>query len=324
MAKVLVTGGAGYIGNMVCTLMLQKGHQVRAVDVLWFDEDIPLVHLSNPNYEFIKGDIRSSELSKNLVEDIEFIIHTAAVVGEPACQKYPALTQEINYEASTQLIDNAKEAGTKGFIFFSTCSNYGVADGMATEETKLKPLSSYAETKVKVEEYLINEIKDLDWIVCRLLTVYGVPPRMRFDLTINDFSLNAYKKKYLDVFLPYTHRSYIHVFDVANVVAALVEKFDNVKNNVFNVGFEGENYQKISIAEAVKKYVPNLEIEIVEKGADLRDYQVDFSKLEKYLKLEKTHDVEKGVKEIIDLLKMELIKNTDDRKYYNTSPSIGG
>ncbi|MFN5319595.1 MAG: NAD-dependent epimerase/dehydratase family protein [Bacteroidia bacterium] len=160
--RILITGGAGYIGSVLTNLALQRGHTVTAVDALWFNEQIPLIHLNNPNYTFHKGDIGSTTLMEPLCENADFIIHTAAVVGDPASKLFPELTTEVNEKASIRLIKTAQKAGVKGFIFFSTCSNYGVANDLATEDTPLQPLSLYAESKVNVERYLMEKPQGLD------------------------------------------------------------------------------------------------------------------------------------------------------------------
>lgn len=322
--KLLIAGGAGYIGSVITNLALQKGYQVRVIDTLWFKKDIPLIHLNNPNYEFIRGDICDKKILKGIIKDIDFIINAAAVVGDPASKKFPDLTYQTNYEACINLAEVARKNKVKGFIFFSTCSNYGIADGLADEETELKPLSAYAKTKVKAEEHLMSKINGLDWIIGRLSTVYGVSPRMRFDLTVNDFTMNAYMKKYLDIFLPHSHRPYIHVYDVANIIMELLKNFEKVKNNVFNIGFNGENYQKIQIANIIKEYIPDTKIEIVKAGSDLRDYQVNFSKLKKLLNIKNTYTVKNGVMEIFEMLKNKIIIDPYKDYYDNTFPDIGG
>ena len=322
--KLLITGGAGYIGSVITNLALQQGYQVKVVDALWFKKDIPLIHMNNPNYQFIKGDICDKNVAKKIIKDVDFIINTAAVVGDPASKKFPDLTYKTNYEACINLAELAKENKAKGFIFFSTCSNYGIANGLANEETELNHLSIYAKAKVKAEEYLMNDINGLDWIICRLSTVYGVSPRMRFDLTVNDFTMNAYIKKYLDIFLPYSHRPYIHVYDVAKIIMELLKNFEKVKNNVFNIGFNGENYQKIQIANIVKENIPDTKIEIVKTGSDLRDYQVDFSKLKKFLNIQNTYTIKNGVEEILEILKNKIITDPYKDYYYDTLPDIGG
>ena len=320
--KILITGGAGYVGSVLTNLALQRGHTVKAIDLLWFNPQIPLVHYNNPNYTFLRGDICDPNIVSDLLSDVDFVIHTAAIVGDPASKLFPELTQKINDDASRSLIDQCVKRKVKGFIFFSTCSNYGVSDGYANEESQLNPLSLYAKTKVDIEKYLMDQTGSLDWVIGRLSTVYGSSPRMRFDLTVNDFTLNAYTKKYLDIFLPESYRPYIHTYDLSNIVLTLISEFDKVKNNVFNIGFEGENYKKIEIAETVKKYIPDVKIDILKEGGDLRDYRVDFSKLHKFIKVEQVFNVEKAVKEIWEMLHFGYISNPSAPVYYNTTPNL--
>jgi len=323
MPKVLITGGAGYIGSVVGDFFLRNGYDVKVVDLLWFKKDVPALYQSNPRYEFIKGDICNTDFIESLLKDIDFVIHAAAVVGDPASKKFPDLTYKINYEASVKLIDRARNSNMKGFIFLSTCSNYGISEGLANEKSPLKPLSLYAQTKVDVEQYLMDRVRDLDWIICRLSTVYGVSPRMRFDLTVNDFTLDAFTNKYLDIFLPYTYRPYIHVSDVGRSILEIIRKFDRTKRNIFNIGFVGENYQKIEIAKAISKFIPEIKISVTEKGLDSRDYQVDFSKLQKYVGTKNSFRVEDGIKEVLDLLNSGKIADPKESIYYNTSPDTG-
>ena len=319
--KILITGGAGYVGTALTNLALQWGYSVRAIDCLWFDSTTPLIHLNNPNYEFIYGDIRNESLIQKALTGIDFVIHTAAIVGDPASKLFPEDTKSINDTATRYLIQAAVKQEVSGFIFLSTCSNYGVANDLATEETSLNPLSLYAETKVNIEKYLINEVTEMDWIIGRLSTVYGEGARMRFDLTVNDFTLNAYLNKYVDIFFPESYRPYIHVYDLANVLLTLLGDLDTVKNNVFNIGFEGENYQKIEIANTIKEFIPDLTIDILKEGGDKRDYQVAFSKLQKFISIKPEYNVKKSVQKILTVLEQGIIENPKDDKYYNTSPN---
>ena len=204
--KILITGAAGYIGSVIVNRALEKDFRVKAIDALWFDKDVSLIHLNNPAYEFKKIDITDSSRLDRHLDGVDFVIHTAAVVGDPASKKFPDLTTKVNLESTIRLIDRLKGRGVKGFIFLSTCSNYGIADGLANEETPLKPLSLYARTKVDVEQYLMDKVKHIDWVICRLSTAYGISPRMRFDLTVSDFTMNAFTQKYLDIYLPKTYR----------------------------------------------------------------------------------------------------------------------
>jgi len=322
--RILITGGAGYIGSVITNLALQEGYQVRVVDTLWFKKDTPLIHFNNPNYQFIKGSICNYNFIKEVLNDVDYIINAAAVVGGPASKKYPELTYKTNFDACVNLAEAAQSNNVKGLIFLSTCSNYGISNGLADENTELNPLSVYAKSKVKSEEYLMNNMKGLDWVICRSSTVYGVSPRMRFDLTVNDFTMNAYTKKYLDIFLPYSHRPYIHVYDLAKIIMELFKNFGKTKNNVFNVGFNGENYQKIQIANIVKENIPDTKIEIVKTGSDLRDYQVDFSKLKKFLDIKNTYTINDGVKEVLEILRNKIITDPYEDYYYDTLPDIGG
>ncbi len=319
--KILVTGGAGYVGSVLVNMLLEQGHHVTVVDVLWFKQDIPLAHLSNPNYHFVRGDFGDKPLIDSLLKGVDFVFHTAAIVGEPASNKFPELTQKTNYTDSVQLIEACKANQVKGFIFLSTCSNYGVASQLATEDTPLKPLSPYADTKVKIEQYL-QQNSGLNWVIGRLSTVYGVSPRMRFDLTVNDFALKGFRDKYIDIFLPESYRPYIHVFDLARVLTAILGQFDGLKNQVFNIGFEGENYQKIRIAKAVQAKIPEVNIDILREGGDTRDYQVDFSKLQRFMTIKNIFTVEKSVDEMLNMLSMRLISDPAHPSYYNTTPEM--
>ncbi len=320
--RILITGGAGYIGSVLTNQALQKGHSVTAVDLLWFDRRIPTIHLSDPRYTFVHGDIGDKALMAKLLEGVDFVIHTAAVVGDPASKLFPELTQRINEDASLQLIGLAQQAGIKGFIFFSTCSNYGVADSLATEESPLNPLSLYAQTKVNVERHLMDEVKGMDWVIGRLSTIYGASPRMRFDLTVNDFTLAAYRDKLLQLFLPESYRPYIHVLDLSRIMMEVVDRFDGVKNNVYNIGFPGENYQKIRIAQLVQQEIPGVKVEILKEGGDKRDYQVDFTKLHTAITIEQVFNVERSVKEIHVMLREGYVVDPAAPIHYNTTPFL--
>lgn len=322
MKRILITGGAGYIGSVITNLALQQGFKVRVIDTLWFKKEIPLIHLNNPYYEFVKGDIRDYSMVNRVLDDIDYVINAAAVVGDPASKIFPELTSQTNFEAFRNIIELSKNKEIKGVVFLSTCSNYGTAKELANEETELLPQSLYAQSKVQAEKLLMDGEHKLDWIICRLSTVYGISPRMRFDLTVNDFTMNAFVEKNLDIFLPYSNRPYIHVYDAAKVIIELLKNFDSVKNNVFNIGFDGENYQKIEIANIVKEYLPDTKIEIVKSGHDLRDYRVDFSKLNKFLNLENTYTVRDGVKEVYEILKNKIITDYRQDYYYNTKPDL--
>ena len=304
---------------ILSALVLDK---VIVVDVLWFKRDTPLIFMHNPNYSFIYGDIRDNEtLNKCFKHSIDFVVHAAAVVGDPASKIFPDDTIQINREASQKVLEYSIKNKINGFMFLSTCSNYGVTNGLATETSSLNPLSLYAETKVEFEKTLMNQ-NDINWLVGRLSTVYGSSPRMRFDLTVNDFTLKAFKDKYIDIFLPESYRPYIHVFDLACSIIELVKGFNSTKNNVFNIGFQNENYQKIEIANNILEHIPDLKVDILKEGGDKRDYQVDFSKLHQFIKVEKKYDVKSSVLEILSLLNQNIITEYENEIYSNSTPNL--
>lgn len=315
---IVITGAAGYIGSTLTQLFLEHGYTVRGVDLLWFDQRVPMTFWSHPKYTFVAGDFGDFAVMRDVLEGADIVFHTAAVVGEPACRKFPELAQRINYDQTLKLLQYCEESGVQRFVFFSTCSNYGISEGLADENTPLNPLSLYAETKVEIERVLMEQDLGLDWVICRLATVYGVSPRMRFDLTVNDFTAKGWFDQYIDIFLPYTYRPYIHVYDVGRVMLQIVQHFEKVRNEVFNVGFEGENYQKLAIAELVKRYLPETRIEIVREGTDRRDYQVSFAKLKRYLNVQNLYTVEDGVKQVLKLFKQKVIDTIDMPIYYDT------
>jgi len=321
MRRILIIGGAGYIGSVLTNQLIANGFHVRVLDFLWFNKQTPLIHYSNPRYEFIRGDMTDSSVIEKALDKIDLIVQLAAVIGEPATKKYPELTVKINWEATKKVIDRCREKKIN-FLFYSTCSNYGISEGMATESSELRPLSPYAETKVQIEKYLIDEVKEIDWFIGRISTAYGLSPRMRFDLTVNEFALKGFRNKYIDIFKPESYRPYLHIFDMSHITMEVIQNFDNFKNDVFNIGFEGENYQKIQIANAVKKLIPETKIEILMSGGDNRDYQVDFSKINKKLKYKNYFNVEKSVEEIVLALRQGLFPNVEDPVYSNTTPDI--
>jgi len=319
--RVLITGVAGYIGSVLAQRLLAEGHEVFGIDKLIHGRGTSLLHLATyDNFHFIKGDIYDVENYENLIDNETYVVHLAAIVGEPASRKYPEETKRTNLDATKKLIDTSVKKGVKKFVFVSTCSNYGkVKEGeYATEEHQLNPLSLYAETKVRMERYLMDEIgKSMNWTILRFATVYGLSPRMRFDLTVNHFTKDAVLKGYLDIFLPYSNRPYVHVVDVARAVKLVLDKKDESAYNVFNVGDTGENYRKIDIVKEVKKFVPHLKVSFVEKGSDPRDYRVSFEKIKNVLEYRITRRVPDGVREVFHAVKEGWFKDPEDRFYRN-------
>lgn len=318
--KVLVTGAAGYIGSVLCGLLLEKGHKVFGIDKLLHGGRSVLAYKNHPNFQFIACDISDIKAYESYIDNQTSIVNLAAIVGEPASRKMPEETTLTNVDATRALIKIAQEKKVKKFIFISTCSNYGkVEEGAyATETSELHPLSLYAETKVKMEKFLQDEInKSLNWTILRFSTVFGISPRPRFDLTVNDFTLNALIEKKLLIYLPKSNRPYVHVYDASRAIELILDKPDETNSEIFNVGDNQQNYRKMDIVEEVKKVVDDLEIEYVEKGNDPRDYRVRFDKINEQLNYHTTISIFNGVEEIKEVLLSGILKDYKNKEYYN-------
>jgi len=321
--KVLVTGGAGYIGSVLVRQLLQKGYKVRALDSLKFGGDALYEVMLNPNFEFIKGDIRNTKDVETALKDIDAVAHLAAIVGDPACKKFSDEAHETNWNGSVALFEAAEKAGIKKFVFASTCSNYGKMpdpDSFVTETSELRPVSLYAELKVKFEKYILEERKNSNMCATslRFSTVYGFSPRIRFDLTVNEFTRNATINGEQEIWGAQFWRPYCHVEDLARAVIIVIET-DNakVKSEVFNVGSTDENYNKGMIIEEVCKVVPNVKVNYVDMNEDPRDYRVNFDKIKSQLGYSITKKVPDGVKEIYTLLKTGVVTDSFSQKFRN-------
>lgn len=321
--KVLVTGGAGYIGSVLVRQLLQKGHQVRAFDNLNFGGDALYEVMQHPEFEFLKGDIRNAADIEKALVGIDAIAHLAAIVGDPACKKFSDDAKETNWQGSVNLFEAAERAGVKRFVFASTCSNYGKMpdpDSFVVETSELNPVSLYAELKVKFEKYLLEEKKDSS--VCstalRFSTVYGFSPRIRFDLTVNEFTRNATINGEQEIWGAQFWRPYCHVDDLARAVVLVLESDEEkVRANVFNVGSTEENYNKGMIIEEVCKVVPDTQVNYVEMNEDPRDYRVNFDKIKNQLGFTITKTVPDGIKEIYKLLKTGIVTDSFGQKFRN-------
>ena len=323
MKNILVTGAAGYIGSVLVRQLLEKDYMVRALDNLTFGGESLISVYNHHNFEFTKGDVRNEDDLKRGIEGMDAVVHLAAIVGDPACAKQQELAKTINWDATKKLFDLCSETSNiQQFIFASTCSNYGKMEGngYVNEDSPLRPVSLYAELKVKFEDYLLNSnpVNGIAASVLRFSTVYGLSPRLRFDLTVNEFMRDVTLGKELVVFGEQFWRSYCHVEDLARACVLVLEcDTKKMANNVFNVGDTKENYQKKMIVEEILKIVPNAKIKYVQKDEDPRDYRVDFTKIQTELGYTITKTVPDGLREINSILTDGLISNPDSPNYRN-------
>jgi nucleoside-diphosphate-sugar epimerase len=321
--NVLITGGAGYIGTVLTQVLLSGGHRVRVLDKLLHGGHALLGVWSHENFSFVRGDVADRACVRPALRDVDAVVHLAAIVGDPACAKQRDLAVATNQDASLALLEECKAAGVARFVFASTCSNYGkMADpGRFLDETaELRPVSLYAETKVNVELAVLDPAVtgDLCATSLRLATVFGVSPRMRFDLTVSEFTMELCTKKRLVVFGEQFWRPYVHVRDVARAMTLVLDApRDTVCNQVFNVGSSEQNHTKQQLVEMILKHVPDGEIQHVHKQEDPRDYRVSFAKIARALGYRTTRSVEDGILEVIRLLRDGVICDFDQPKYRN-------
>jgi nucleoside-diphosphate-sugar epimerase len=321
--KILVTGGAGYIGSTLVPLLLAAGNRVRVLDILAHGGKPLLGVWSHPEFEFMRGDVRDDGIVQQALMDVEAVVHLAAIVGDPACAREPELARSVNLEASLTLLNECKKKKVSRFTFASTCSNYGKMTDPSqyvNETSELRPVSLYAETKVAVERAILDP-KQTDGLCAtalRFATIYGVAPRMRFDLTVNEFTMEILTKKRLTVFGEQFWRPYVHVRDAARAIQMVLDQpTQKVRNVVFNVGATDQNYRKLDLVEMIKPYAPDAKIEFVKKNEDPRDYRVSFAKIKDQLAFEITRTVEQGVKEVVQLVQDKAIQDFDSPVYRN-------
>jgi nucleoside-diphosphate-sugar epimerase len=323
MKKVLVTGGAGYIGSVLVRILLNNGYFVRVVDSLKFGGE-PLYDIAqHPHFEFMKGDLRNDADIEKALKGMNYVAHLAAIVGYPACSKFSDEAKEVNWTASVSFFKKAEEAGIERFVFASTCSNYGkMADpnSFVDEKSELRPVSLYAELKVKFENFLLNENKDSSMCATalRFSTVYGFSPRIRFDLTVNEFTRNVCLTGEQEIWGPQFNRPYCHVNDLARSVMLVFDSpVEKVRANVFNVGDTSENYSKRMLMEEIQKQIPGAKAIYVERTEDPRDYRVNCDKIKKELGFSITKKVPDGIREIIKLMRSGIITDPYSQKFKN-------
>ena len=320
--RILITGGAGYIGSVLTKRLLEQDYAVRVVDCLRWGGESLSPFFGNPKFEFIKGDLRQDNIQQTALKDIDSIVHLAAIVGDPACKKEPKLAEEINWQISKSIFDKAQVQGVKRFIFASTCSNYGKMpdSGQYIDETGiLNPISWYAKLKVRFENYLLEApVNSMAAVSLRFATAYGLSGRMRFDLTVNEFIKEVVLGRELIVYGEKFWRPYCHVEDLASAcICALEAERPLIDKEVFNAGDTRENYQKQMIVNLLRKHIPKMKVRFVHKNEDPRDYKVDFNKIKNKLNFQISKTLEDGIDEVAQVLRKGLLKNPDSDFYKN-------
>lgn len=295
--RVLVTGGAGYLGSVLCEHLLDAGYQVTVVDNLMYEQHSLFHFCASPRFEFVFGDVRDEDLMRRLMKDADVLIPLAAIVGAPACNRDPWLARSVNLEAVRLL--NHLRSPHQLIIFPTTNSGYGTKSGdvYCTEDTSLEPISLYGQTKVQAEAELLERP---NVISLRLATVFGMSPRMRLDLLVNHFVYAAVTEGYITIFEKDFKRNYIHIRDVAECFIHCIKNADRMVGRPYNVGLDEANLSKEELALKIMEYVPNFYIHSSEVGSDpdKRNYIVSNQRLRE-AGFEARRSLDEGIKELL-------------------------
>jgi nucleoside-diphosphate-sugar epimerase len=302
--KILIIGGAGYIGSVLTRHLLERGYSVRCFDLLLYDNQVcVLPFISQPGYEFMRGDLANSSDMEKALDGVSDVVFLAGLVGDPITKKYPDAAGKINDAGYAQAIKQLNGRGLNKVVFISTCSNYGLIEGdqLADENFELSPLSLYAKSKVAVEKTLLSSQGTIDYVptVLRFATAFGLSSRMRFDLTISEFTRALALGEDLLVYDADTWRPYCHVEDFSEVIRRVLEApVESIAFEVFNAGGSTNNYTKQMIVDAIIEQLPQAKVRYKEHGSDPRNYRVDFGKIRDRLKFEPRYGVPDGIREL--------------------------
>ena len=308
--SVLIIGGEGYIGSVLSSYLISKGYQVKSLDYLIYNNhSCVLNNYANDQYEFVFGDMKNKFVLDKALKDVENVVLLAGLVGDPITKKYPKEAKEIN------------NSGIKRLVFISTCSNYGLIenDELADENHQLKPLSLYAESKVKAEHYILSlkDKVDYDSVILRFATAFGLSPRMRFDLTISQFTRELYLGNELVVFDENTWRPYCHTLDFSRLIYKVIEApSENISFKIFNAGGSSNNFTKKMIVDEILKFLPNGKVKYQKHGSDPRNYRVDFSKVDDKLGFKPQYNIQYGIKELMHAMDNQLFNLVDKNKIF--------
>lgn len=324
--RVLITGGAGYIGSLLTGTLLSQGQEVIVLDALLFGGDSILPYFSHPAFSFAKVDVAEEDISPHL-DGVDAVVHLAAIVGFPACQQVgDEASWQVNTEATKRVFEACERAGVARFIFASTYSNYGIAedDQPVTEESPLHPQSLYAETKIASEEYLLEQAASARCapLLFRFATLYGVSPRTRFDLMVNQFVLEAIRDGKLLIYQKHYARSFVHIRDIVRALCLGLEAPEAlIRGEIYNVGKNDGNYTKEELVQLIQRYLPDLQVDYKELyfDGDMRDIRVSFDKIQERLGFQAQYSLDDGVKELVEAIQLGLIRNPEDERYRNAA-----
>ena len=328
LKHVLITGGAGYIGSLLSGELLRLGMKVTVIDDLIYGGESLMAYMAHPNFHFVKANlIEQRAVRSNLRDDWvkpSAIVHLAAIVGFPACQSVGRqVAWRYNVEATERVFEQAVSLGVERFVFASSYSNYGLSpDGKPVNESSpLTPQSLYAETKIAAERFLIAQgDSPCSPLIYRLATLYGLSPRPRFDLIINQFVLEAYTRRELLIYQRGYSRSFLHVQDaIRGFVLGLLAPEQKVRGQIFNLGSEDGNYTKDQIVELVLKRMPETVVTYKDMtfGGDMRDIMVSYEKIQSELGYSTQFTPEDGIREVHLALRSGVISNPHDQRYRN-------
>jgi nucleoside-diphosphate-sugar epimerase len=319
---VTVTGGAGYVGALVTRELLEAGAEVRVLDSLLHRQEDVATALERDGVSLLRGDVRDEAARAEALDGADALVHLAAIVGDPACARDPEQSQAVNVDATRAIVEDARRLGVGRVVFASTCSNYGrMADPTVPidEGGELRPVSLYAEQKVAVERMLLElDQSELGATCLCFATVYGAAPRMRFDLTVNEFTRDLWAERELEVFGEQFWRPYVHAADAARAVALVLRApAADVAGDVFNVGHSDENYRKLDLVGLITERLGRGEVSYVHRDEDPRDYKVSFEKVRGALGFEPRMRVPDGIAEVVDALERRAFGDPFDGRYSN-------
>ncbi len=326
--KVLLIGGAGYVGSVVTEYLLKEGYHVRCLDRLLYENDLCILpYFSNSKYEFIYGDMDDQTTLDLALEGVRDVVILAGLVGDPITKKYPEASQKINLAGIQKVIQQLNRRNLNKVVFVSTCSNYGFIEEtvLADETFELKPLSLYAKAKVQIEQELLSLQGKVDYVptILRFATAFGLSPRMRFDLTISEFTREMFLQKELVVYDAQTWRPYCHVQDFSLLIRRVLEApVERVAFEVFNAGGDVNNFTKQKIVETIQGFLPDAPIKYQKHGSDPRNYKVNFQKIRETLYFEPQYTVSDGIEELIRALQQNLFSRVEQQANFYGNYSI--